>query len=249
MANRQAGGERATKAERREQARRDREHLQRKMASSRRNRRIVVGIGTVAVIGLIAVFLTRPEPVRADPNELLRTAAQAKERAGCGEVTDVGAYQPEGQDQAHVGSEEMPAISTYPSVPPASGPHNEITLPAGVYDTPPPIERSLHSLEHGAAIVWYSPDATEAELEELRAFFEDERVGGRVIVAPYNYPDEGEAGSLPDGVRMSLVAWHQVEECAQIDLAAAFDFTSAYAAPPFGDRSYQGSAPEAGAAF
>jgi hypothetical protein len=48
---------------------------------------------------------------------------------------------------------------------------------------------------------------------------------------------------------MSLVAWHTVEHCARVNLGAAFDFTSSYAAPPFGERPYQGTAPEAGAAM
>ena len=45
---------------------------------------------------------------------------------------------------------------------------------------------------------------------------------------------------------MALVAWHHVERCARVSLAAAFDFTSEYAAPPFGSRPYLGNAPEAG---
>ena len=219
------------------------------MAASRRNRRIVVGIALVAVIGLIAFFLTRPEPVRADPEALLQGASEAIQQAGCDEPTDVGPYQPESQDQAHVSSDATPPLSTYPSTPPASGPHNEIPLPSGVYETPPPFDRLIHSLEHGAAVVWYAPDATGAELDELKAFYEAADVGDRVIVAPYDYPDQGEAGSLPAGIQMSLVAWHTVQGCAQVDLVAAFDFTSSWAAPPFGDRPYLGSAPEAGAVF
>jgi hypothetical protein len=45
---------------------------------------------------------------------------------------------------------------------------------------------------------------------------------------------------------MALVAWHKVQTCARINLAAAFGFTSAYAAPPFGEQQYRGEAPEAG---
>jgi hypothetical protein len=240
---------RITKAERKQLARLERERLERKMAAARRNRRIVVGIGALAVVAVIAFLLTRPEPVRADPKELLARSQAAADRAGCGDPEDVGPYQPQERDQAHVTAEEMPALSTYPSIPPASGPHGEIPLPSGVYDSPPPMDRLIHSLEHGAAVVWYAPDATEAELEPLVTFFEDDEFGDRVIVAPYDYPGEQEAGSLPSGVRMALVAWHVVESCADIDLAAAFGFTARYAAPPFGDEPYLGSAPEAGAVF
>jgi hypothetical protein len=237
---------RITKAERREQARREREQLQRRMAASRRNRRIVVAVGAVAVVAVTVFFLTRPEAVRADPQELLRTAAAAAQQAGCGSPEDVGPYQPEDRDQEHG---PLPPVASYPSVPPASGPHNEIPLPSGVYETPPPLDRLIHSLEHGASVVWYSPAAAGPALQELKAFYEADDVGSRVIVAPYDYPEQDEAGALPQGVQMSLVAWHTVEHCARVDVGAAFDFTSGFSAPPFGDLPYEGSAPEAGAAM
>jgi hypothetical protein len=142
----------------------------------------------------------------------------------------------------------MPPLSNYTSVPPASGPHHEVTLDEGFYDEAPDMGRLLHSLEHGAAIVWYAPDTPEAQVEELRAFYQG-TPGDRVIVAPYDYPLEGQAGQLPAGTQMALVAWHHVETCERADLAAAFDFTARYAAPPFGQEDYLGEAPEAGAGF
>jgi hypothetical protein len=118
-----------------------------------------------------------------------------------------------------------------------------------VYSTPPPIDRVIHSLEHGAAIVWYAPDVSGKELDQIRSFYKGSHVGSRVIVAPYDYPDQGAAGTLPAGTQMALVAWHNVQKCANVNLAAAFGFTSSYTAPPFGRRPYKGEAPEAGAAF
>ena len=241
--------QRATKAERKEQARRERLELQRKAARSRRNRRIVV-IGLAVIVAGVAVFaFTRPGTEVPSPQELLASVEDARTQAGCGEIEDVGPYQPRAQDRAHVAPEAMPPLTTYASTPPASGPHNEITFGAGVYTTAPPIERVLHSLEHGGAVVWYAPDASGLELERIRAFYEDEEVGGRVIVAPYQYPEQGVAGVLPAGSRMSLVSWHHVQSCDELDLAAAFGFTSSYAAPPFGQQQYRGNAPEAGAGF
>ena len=32
-----------------------------------------------------------------------------------------------------------------------------------------------------------------------------------MIVAPYDYPDQGAAGTLPAGTQMALVAWHNVQ--------------------------------------
>ncbi len=239
--------QRLTKAERKEEARRQRVELQRKMAKSRRNRRVAIGVVLVLVAGVAAFALTRPKEARAEPEELLANVDKARETAGCGKVEDVGAYQPKSRDQAHVTTQ--PPLSTYPSVPPASGPHNAIPYGAGVYTTPPPIDRVIHSLEHGAAIVWYAPDSSGKELDRLRSFYEGSDVGDRVIVAPYDYPDQGAAGSLPAGTQMALVSWHKVQTCTSVNLAAAFGFTSSYAAPPFGERPYRGAAPEAGAAF
>ena len=239
--------QRLTKAERKDEARRERVELQRRMARSKRNRRIAIVVVIALVAAASAYLVFRPKPAEADPQDLLAAAPQATQAAGCGEVDDVGSFEPKDRDRAHVTS-PIP-LSQYASVPPASGPHNPIPLGAGVYDSPPAIDRAIHSLEHGAAIVWYSPDATGSELDEIKAFYERDEVGSRVIVAPYDYPAEGAAGALPAGSQMALVAWHHVQTCARPNLAAAFGFTSSYAAPPFGDQRYEGNAPEAGAAF
>jgi hypothetical protein len=248
MSDRQTTGGRLTKAERKEQARRERLELQRRMARARRNRRIALVLSALVVVGVGAFALFRPSEEIAEPTELLRQAAQEQRAAGCEAVEDVGPYQPESQDQTHIGApEQLPPLSSYPSVPPASGPHNGIPLGAGVYDSPPPIDRLIHSFEHGAVAVWYSPDASGEELDRLRAFYDQSSVGSRVIVGPYDYPEEGAAGRLPSGTSMALVAWHEVQTCDDVNLAAAFGFTSQYSAPPFGSRTYRGQAPEAGA--
>jgi hypothetical protein len=251
MANRRSSTDgRTTKAERREQARRERFELRRKMARAKRNRRIGIVVTALLVAGVVAFVVTRPSSSLASPEELLSQAPQAKQAAGCGPVEDVGPFQPRDRDRAHLADpSQVPPLSEYPSVPPASGPHDPIPLSHGVYETPPPIYRVIHSLEHGAAVVWYSPDASGTELDDLKEFYQDADVGARVILAPYDYPDQGDGGRLPAGTQMALVAWHHVERCAGVSLAAAFDFSSQYAAPPFGSRPYLGDAPEAGAAF
>jgi uncharacterized protein DUF3105 len=248
MAN-QTSKQRLTKAERKEEARRQRVELQRKMAKGKRNRRIAMALVVVLAAGIGAYVVTRPQPAEASPQDLLAAAPQATTAAGCGKVENVGPFQPKSQDRAHVSAAIN--LSQYASVPPASGPHNPIPYGAGVYASPPPIDRVIHSLEHGAAIVWYSPDASGPELQKIKDFYArtDIDAGSRVIVAPYDYPDQGAAGTLPNGAQMALVAWHNVQTCAQPNLAAAFGFTSSWAAPPFGKQTYKGIAPEAGAAF
>lgn len=247
-----SGGQRQTKAERKEEARRLREELQRRTAARRRNRAIGIVVVLVVIAGGVAFALTRPKPSIPEADKLLASAANEAKTAGCGEAGDVGAFQPENLDRAHIGGQDvatMPPLSSYASVPPASGPHSPETWPAGVYDTPPELDKALHSLEHGAAIVWYDPSASSPELDKITTFFSDPQVSASVIVAPYDYPDQGAPGALPGGVEMALVSWHHVETCAQPNLAAAFDFTAHYGAPPFQGQDYLGNAPEAGAQF
>jgi Protein of unknown function (DUF3105) len=249
MANRQTNGGRMTKAERRTQARLERAALQRKMVRAKRTRRIGLIVAVLAVVAVVVFLVFRPGPTVATPAELLRRAPAAMAAAGCGDVTNVGPYDPRTDDQRHISdSSQMPPLSSYPSVPPASGPHNQITLGAGIYDTPPPIDRVIHSLEHGAVVVWHSPQVGGPQLDALREFFSGPQ-GDRVIVAPFDYPAQGEAGRLPSGTSMALVAWHFVQECADVSLPASFEFASQYGAPPYGQREYLGEAPEAGLAF
>ena len=54
-------------------------------------------------------------------------------------------------------------------------------------------------------IIWYAPDATGKALDDLIAFYgqptSDADIGqAKIIVAPYDYPDQGDAGQLPAGV-------------------------------------------------
>ncbi len=207
-----------------------------------------MGLVVVLVAAGAAYYAFRPRPKVQDPQELLAAAPQAAQAAGCTDVKDVGPYQPSNLDAAHIGvapgPATMPPLSSYPSVPPASGPHGGTPWSRGVYSTPPPIDQVIHSLEHGAAVVWYAPDASGDQLAKIQDFYRDSSNGLKVIVAPYDYPDQGAAGTLPAGSTMALVAWHHVETCSSVSLAAAFGFTARYGIPPYGSQSYLGNAPE-----
>ena len=275
MSKYQGDDQRLTKAERKEQGRLEREEIQRK-ASARKGRRkmaltIVAIVAVVAVVALIVVpKLTKSDTSAttgppASPDALLAQAGDAKKTAGCEDVTNVGYYggvsdpnSPDYLDQTHVGGQafpEMPPLATYPSTPPASGPHDPNTLPAGVYDDPPNLARAIHSLEHGASIVWYDPAAPAEAVAQIKAFYDQPtstvNAGqDRVIVAPFSYPDLGQSG-LPSGQQIALVSWHNLQTCSAPSLAVALDFTSQYSAPLQGSpailgRTYIGEAPEAG---
>ena len=245
---------RETKAERKERARRERLALEAQAGRSRRTRTIgllVAGALTAAAIAFVATRPPAPEPAPEGLDAILASSTQAQADAGCGDVVTAPPYDPEAIDRAHTGSDEvagLPALSTYPTTPPASGPHNPNVLPAGIYDRTPDIGAALHSLEHGGVIVWYAPGAPQEEVQALTELYSREDVAGeRVIVAPYDFPDQGAAGMLPEGTQMAMVAWHRLQTCATVDPAAAFGFSARYAFPTYDREAYLGEAPEPGA--
>lgn len=253
------GGRRPTKAERKEQARKERAVLQRRAAKQRRTRRLGIVLASVGVVGVVAAVALWPGGLPS-PGDLLSQVAAATTSAGCGDVQTVPAYggkdaaDPQSFDRIHIGAAvqpQPPALSSYASIPPTSGPHAPIPpgpMPPGIYPSPPDIYRAIHSLEHGAVIVWYRPGTTGDELDRIRDFYGQkvsaEDVGqSKLIVAPYSFPNQGAQGILPGGKQMVLVAWHRMQVCDRPSLAVAYGFSSRFdIATPGG--TYEGEAPE-----
>src|SRR5687768_3561915 len=223
------------------------------MASKRRARTVGIAAGAVVIAAVVAAATLLPSGGDfPEPQQLLTRAAAAARDAACEEVATTPDYNPPDQDRTHLGVGAAPPLSTYATTPPASGPHADLTLPAGVYDslTIDDLYRAIHSLEHGATIVWYDPTAPVNRIAQLTGFYDrrlqDASVGqDRVIVAPYDFPGDA-AGILPQGTQMAVVSWHRLRLCASVDLAVAFDFASQYSFPTSEDREYAGDAPEPG---
>jgi hypothetical protein len=70
----------------------------------------------------------------------------------------------------------------YPQNPPVGGPHSPIWQNCGFYDKEFPKERGVHSMEHGAVWVTYSPSLAAADVAVLKAFADN---GRKVLVSPY----------------------------------------------------------------
>lgn len=96
-------------------------------------------IGTVAVlaIGGAAWYLMKPLP----------------------EVPNLQSFPSEGQE--HVAP---PAVVTYKTDPPTSGPHYPTWVRSGFYREPQSREQLVHNLEHGQVVIYYSPQQTPPEV-------------------------------------------------------------------------------------
>jgi Protein of unknown function (DUF3105) len=80
---------------------------------------------------------------------------------------------------------DVPTLETKPkwnSFPPTSGPHYQQTAVWGSYDEPVPLVQTTHNLEHGGVIIHYGRDVPAAEIEAIRAFYEEDPNG--LVVAP-----------------------------------------------------------------
>jgi hypothetical protein len=101
--------------------------------------------------------------------------------------------------------------TTYDIDPPTHGKHAPTTLAAGVYDKPlstdpsaiPNIYQSVHSLEHGAIIVWYDGLAKD----DVRTLDSKYRSEEKVIVVPYP--------KLGGKTHVAMTAWGRMVTCGE----------------------------------
>jgi uncharacterized protein DUF3105 len=71
----------------------------------------------------------------------------------------------------------------YPLHPPPGGDHNHVWANCGFYDSTVPDENVVHTLEHGAVWIAYSPDLPDAEKQALQ-----ERVDSEDYLIATEYP-------------------------------------------------------------
>ena len=72
----------------------------------------------------------------------------------------------------------------YAQTPPAGGEHNPVWQNCGFYDEPVADENAVHSLEHGAVWITYSPDLSQDQVDQLR-----DRAHSQTYVLVSLYPD------------------------------------------------------------
>lgn len=70
----------------------------------------------------------------------------------------------------------------YPQTPPVGGPHNPVWQTCAFYDSAIMTERGVHSMEHGAVWITYSPDLDATSIDTLKAL---QASGEEVLVSPF----------------------------------------------------------------
>ena len=125
----------------------------------------------------------------------------------------------------------------YETNPPAGGDHNPIPLAAGTFYTEPPrLGEAVHLLEHGAVIGWTN-DLSEQDLEAVEDEFNEVFKDGYYQVATVENPDLD--------VPFALSAWGALQRCAKVDTSIIRPFVEQwYASPKTAEGGYacQGAA-------
>ena len=142
---------------------------------------VVVGI---LILALVLIFGGGPNPdagVRNPDDGTIHTAVGADCR-----------------DPAQQNDSTNCGTSPYSTVPATSGPHWDPSGIAnwGVYSTPQPETQVIHNLEHGGIVIWYDPEAVDADgIDALTSYVNAQVASGisgryKFILSPWGGRDE-----------------------------------------------------------
>lgn len=109
----------------------------------------------------------------------------------------------------------------YEQTPPVVGEHNPIWQNAAFYDKPVRNENAVHTLEHGAVWITYSPDLPRGQKDQIK-----ELVEGQDCLLASPFPD------LPGGDPIVASAWGKQLAVKNADDEALQDFIKAYRRGP-----------------
>ncbi|NLV05154.1 DUF3105 domain-containing protein [Haloarcula rubripromontorii] len=166
------------------------------------------GADLVGTAGAQPLSAVEASGIEASP---LDEAGDSDRLAGVEQFPDRGAN--------HV--EEGSAID-YQRVPPLSGTHYTSTVDAGFYEATPLLGSLVHTLEHGAVIVYYDPDEISPEARaSLRELSSTHTGTWRSVVAVPNPSDDPRAPYV-------VTAWRHELLLDSYDAETAHAFLSEY---------------------
>jgi len=169
--------------------------------------------GLLAVAVGLALFAfdgggTSPDGIEAEP---------LPDRGADSLLTDVEQYPSEGRTHVAGGSDV-----DYARTPPLSGPHYDGTVEAGFYDETQPLGDVVHTLEHGAVVVYYDPGTLTPEAERSLTEWTAAHDGrwSSVVVMPHPESD-------PDSAYV-LTAWRTELRMDSYDVEVVRAFLAEY---------------------
>lgn len=102
--------------------------------------------------------------------------------------------------------------AAYHSNPPTSGPHWADVAGAGIKDEPMPDELVLHSMEHGAAVVWYKEGLDQTDIDKIKEAFVSAE-GKKIMLARKDLD-----------VPVALTSWGYLLKLKTVDTATIKEF-------------------------
>lgn len=107
----------------------------------------------------------------------LLTSQDAKEQTKLSKPLMGEAVSDQGRDHVPDGTQIR-----YNSNPPTSGQHYAKSQPGGIYENKVPDGNLLHSMEHGAVILWYKSDIPASDSAKLKSIFGSISVSKKIMV-------------------------------------------------------------------
>ncbi len=120
-----------------------------------------------------------------------------------------------GEKIPDLGGEHVPRGTkhgVYNSNPPTSGPHWVDTAGGGVKYDPTPDELLLHSMEHGAVVVWYKEGLDQAEINKIKEAY-DSASGKKIMISRKDLD-----------VPVALTSWGYLLKLQTVDQAKIKEF-------------------------
>ena len=172
----------------------------------------VVGGGVILLI-VAMVLIETLEPFASEPMTLSLSDLPS---SGSGELlSDVRTFESEGRQHVETGTR-----IDYDPTPPTSGTHYGRSIPAGFYTADQPYGGLVHSLEHGAVVIYYAsdvPEATRTALERLANGYQNPWAGVLAVPQPE-----------PFGAPLVLTAWQTRLDLSSYDEDVVRAFLAEY---------------------
>ncbi len=199
---------------------------------------VVAGLAVVGLVALVGALLlgsgsgpgggqTTDGTVTAEGNTIVSFGGSAPDGIETAPLPDSGREDVVGvvAEEPYTGPSPPPHLSpselNYQRTPPTAGPHTGDTVPAGFYEETPPLGALVHTLEHGAVVIYYDPESITPEARESLRTFANQHTGTwqSVVVVPH-------PGDSPPAYE--LTAWEHRLEMETYDARAVRAFVAEY---------------------